>query len=275
MASPPHQRTWQPDDQPSLFGPIRDAEPDRRSLEHLLIWNVGHPAPERAAYQAEWLSRHEPDVIVLTETSLNEGCKRLQHALYRRGYNVIASQPTGSEYGVVIASRCPTSESPFHDALPYLPFRAAAAIFPTGGTEVIGVYVPSRNAEPAKVERKRRFLGSLLQALASSHASGPRIVCGDMNVLSRAHVPKYPFFDEWEYDFLDGLKAMGFVDSFLLSDPGRQDYSWVGRTGDGYRYDYCFVTPDMAATVESCTFDHSARRVGLSDHSALHVRFRG
>jgi exodeoxyribonuclease-3 len=49
------------------------------------------------------------------------------------------------------------------------------------------------------------------------------------------------------------------------------EHSWVGRTGDGYRYDHVHCTADLAAKLVACDYVHQPRLDRLSDHSALSV----
>ena len=46
-------------------------------------------------------------------------------------------------------------------------------------------------------------------------------------------------------------------------------FSWVGRTGDGCRYDHAFCSRELAGLVTSCQYVHRPRSDKLSDHSAL------
>jgi exodeoxyribonuclease III len=48
--------------------------------------------------------------------------------------------------------------------------------------------------------------------------------------------------------------------------------SWVGRTGDGYRYDHAFCSRELRDLVISCEYLHAPRADKLSDHSALTLR---
>jgi exodeoxyribonuclease-3 len=62
------------------------------------------------------------------------------------------------------------------------------------------------------------------------------------------------------------------VDAFRALHPNTVEYSWVGRTGDGYRYDHAHCTADLASTLLACDYVHQPRLDRLSDHSALSVR---
>ena len=95
------------------------------------------------------------------------------------------------------------------------------------------------------------------------------VVMGDFNVVSRDHVPRYPAFRSWEYEVLDEIGELGFVDVFARLHPGQQAHSWIGRTGDGYRYDYVFMSPDLAEAALDCEYVHDARDSRLSDHAGV------
>jgi len=96
-----------------------------------------------------------------------------------------------------------------------------------------------------------------------------RIVCGDFNVLEPAHSPHYSFFQDWEYKFYDDLTWSKMTDAFRFLSPDKKEYSWVGRTGDGYRYDHIFVSNNTSKFIKKCFYDHSPRKIRLSDHSGV------
>ena len=76
---------------------------------------------------------------------------------------------------------------------------------------LVAAYVPSRDASVAKIERKRTFLDQMARALRR-FADGPGVVfMGDLNVIGRSHVPRYPAFKAWEYDALEEIAAAGFA----------------------------------------------------------------
>jgi exodeoxyribonuclease-3 len=98
----------------------------------------------------------------------------------------------------------------------------------------------------------------------------PAVLAGDLNVLEPDHEPHYRFFAPFEYDFYRGLSTThGFVDVFRHVHPAAMEHSWVGRTGDGYRYDHAFCSRSLIGAVASCGYLHEPRNDGLSDHSAL------
>ena len=100
------------------------------------------------------------------------------------------------------------------------------------------------------------------------------VIMGDFNILDRDHRPHYSNFFEWEYAFYDALIALNYRDAFRYCHPGRQEYSWVGRTNDGYRYDYCFVSGALEKNILHCDYIHESREIRITDHSAISVELK-
>jgi exodeoxyribonuclease III len=141
---------------------------------------------------------------------------------------------------------------------------------PGGPLRVIGLYVPSRDASVEKTERKRKWLAACDAALASVTSEMPAVVLGDLNVLEPGHQPWYSFFAPFEYDFYRTLTgAHGLTDAFRHLHLQDAEYSWVGRTGDGYRYDHAFCSRSLRDLITACGYLHPPREDKLSDHSAL------
>ncbi|MEU0396510.1 hypothetical protein ABZ208_27705 [Streptomyces sp. NPDC006208] len=97
------------------------------------------------------------------------------------------------------------------------------------------------------------------------------MVIGDFNILEPTHTPRYRFFQPFEYDFYGWLGQAGYQDAFRELHPDAAEYSWVGRTGDGYRYDHAHVSADLVPAVHGCAYVHEPRTGPdrLTDHSAL------
>ncbi len=240
----------------------------------LLTLNIANPSPERAERQIAWLATRDEEVLVLTETKDSAGCRLLADAFTAAGYHVACPKPENGDYGVMIASRLRAATGDFGGRVGYLSSRAAAITLhaPSGPIHIIGAYVPSRDASADKTERKRKWLDACHAALAS-RPSGAALFLGDLNVLEPSHQPHYPFFAPFEYDFYRQLTDdCGLVDAFRALHPDTVDHSWVGRTGDGYRYDHVHCTRDLAAKLAACDYVHQPRLDRLSDHSALSAR---
>lgn len=249
---------------------------DQRKFS-LFCWNIANPSVERAGKQAKWLQDRQEDVIVLTETKKSGGCLFLEKYFQDNGYNVISSRPKEKEFGVIIASRHSLAPSNFADGVDYLSSRVVSAKLNFQGKEmeIIGIYVPSRDRSDEKIERKKHFLRNLSAALETGAQMPFRIFCGDFNILEPNHIPRYSFFRSWEYDFYRFLENCQLQDVFRFFYPTEQEYSWVGRTGNGYRYDHCFVSNELLSLVSGCYYLHEPRKTEsrISDHSAIIAEF--
>ena len=238
----------------------------------LFCWNIANPSVERVSRQVEWLRKRPEDVLVLTEAKQSEGCIFLERYFQAYGYNVVFPKPEGKEFGVIIVSKHSLTPSNFSAQVNYLQARVVSAKLnlPSGELEIIAAYVPSRDSSREKIDKKKRFLKSLANALEVAPRFSGRIFCGDLNILEPNHIPHYPFFEEWEYDFYRNLiTKYQLKDAFRYFHPSTQEYSWVGRTGDGYRYDHCFVSGNLLLLLKKCYYLHEPREMRLSDHSAL------
>ena len=247
-------------------------DPPTRTIS-LLTFNIGGPSLERAERQLAWLAHRPEQVLVLTETTPSGGCAFLADRFTSAGYVVAYPVPDKGERGVMIVSRLPVAEaSPLSTA--YLPYRAVSMGIKTeqGPLDVIGLYVPSRDASPTKTERKQRFIADCRTSIPAGASSG-RVVLGDFNILEPDHDPKYPTFRPFEYEFYRWFGDNGYQDAFRHLYPGDREYSWVGRTNDGYRYDHAFVSDPLISAVEDCAYVHEPRTATrLSDHSGLTLR---
>ncbi|MET8609860.1 endonuclease/exonuclease/phosphatase family protein [Streptomyces misionensis] len=236
----------------------------------VLTFNLNNPGRERAEQQLRYLVERPEQVFVLTETADSAGCDLLSSRFTQAGYDVAFPRPPRGERGVMIVSRLAARLTA--TSLEYLPHRCVSVRVGTdeGPLDVIGLYVPSRDATEPKITRKRTFLGALAGVLPSGE-DGLRLVIGDFNILEPGHQPRYPFFRQWEYDFYQWLARAGYHDAFRALHPRALEYSWVGRTGDGYRYDHAHVSQGLAAHLRGCEYVHEVRagRDRLTDHSAL------
>ncbi|WP_381793051.1 hypothetical protein [Streptomyces niveus] len=236
----------------------------------VLTFNLNNPGRERAERQLAYLMGRPEEVLVLTETVDSTGCALLASRFRAEGYEVVFPRPGRGERGVMIVSRL--AIRPGRDVAEYLPHRAVSVVVDTleGPLEVVGLYVPSRDATATKKARKEKFLEDCLIGLPGGKA-GSQVVTGDFNILEPNHVPRYKFFQAFEYDFYNWLGKVGYVDAYRELHPDSEEYSWVGRTGDGYRYEHAHVSADLRRKLLRCLYVHTPRtgEDRLTDHSAL------
>ena len=125
-------------------------------------------------------------------------------------------------------------------------------------------------ANRVKVARKRGFITSLLATLdrLPEAVQTSLVLAGDYNVITRDHQPPYRGFLPFEYQMLDDLEGMGLVDAHRRYCPGVQAHSWIGRSGNGYRFDYFHVGAALAEHIAACSYLHETREQKLTDHAA-------
>jgi exodeoxyribonuclease III len=239
----------------------------------ILTVNIGAAALPRGTALHEWLSTRTEDVFVLTETSSGAGTGHLCDEFRRAGWHVLHEPDSGGDRGVALFSKVAILENHFLSrAAVTLPGRVVSAVLDTHPrVGVVGVYVPSRDRSVDKVDKKQRFIDTWLSALSSLplETAQSMVVTGDYNVIARHHVPRHSGFLPFEYALLDNLEALGLADVHDHLTPGAVEYSWVGRTGDGYRYDYMHVGHALMSRARSCRYLHETRAQRLTDHSAL------
>lgn len=241
--------------------------------------NIGACAPARAEKILNWLTGRDDDVIVLTETSPGPGTAWILDQYRNAGYAVAHQTDPAGDRGCAIVSRVeasvPTAVTAMLNDIS-IPARIAGLLLDTDPAILVcGVYIPSRDASAAKVEKKQTFLNTLLaalKALPEEFRTG-LILAGDYNIIARSHVPRYPTFLAFEYDAFDTLAELGLIDTTLHLEPAAQPHSWIGRTGDGYRYDYIHAATGLVDRARSSTYLHETRELGLTDHAAVTTTF--
>jgi len=245
------------------------------STLRLATLNISGPSVARAQQLALFLAELDADVVVLTETRDNEGTRTLLNWCRSEGYLVTGALPASSrERGVAVARRVGSASAPVAVEID-LPHRLVIDDLGEDlSLTLVAAYVPSRDASAPKVERKRRFLRQMARTLQGFAADQRVVLMGDLNVISRSHLPKYSAFKAWEYDALEQIADAGFTDVYADLNPEVQVYSWIGRTGLGYRYDYAFVSPGLMDVVESCEYIQEPRKRGITDHAAVVLTMR-
>jgi len=254
-------------------------------MNHLSILtiNIGNPSIDRARNQVKWLEERSEDVFVLTETKDSEGCRYIADYFLKDSYDLFSMSSDKKRYvffpksntgdlGVMIISKIPIDKGySIYDKSHkfYSRFAACDIIFNQTKINIIGLYVPSRDSSEEKINRKKEFCSDVANYIKNVQSAN-RIVCGDLNILDRNHIPRYPTFFDWEYRFYDFFINMKYVDAFRHCYPKLNEYSWVGRTDDGYRYDYFLISDSLAGNIKDCCFLHETRTTNkITDHSAV------
>ncbi|MDG4793074.1 endonuclease/exonuclease/phosphatase family protein [Micromonospora sp. WMMD1082] len=238
----------------------------------ILTVNIQATSRRRAEPLLRWLADRPEHVLLLTETSNGDGTAYLLDHFRRAGCHV--HHPTlDKDRGAALISRMPVTIRPDIAARLSIPGRAVAATIHTNpAVTVLGIYVPSSDRAPAKVERKRAFLASLTDTLNHLPADerAHLVLGGDYNVITRDHQPPYPgVWLPFEYALFDALTAVGLTDAHHHLTPGIPHHSWYGRAGNGYRFDYLHVGTALRDRLHSGSYLQEPRDQRLTDHAAV------
>jgi exodeoxyribonuclease III len=238
-----------------------------------LTINIGAASRERAETILAWLAKRSEDVFMLTETSAGPGTDYLLTQFRNAGYAVVHTPDANGDRGTALISRVALHAEPFeHFAGASLPGRLAGAVLDTEPRlAALSVYVPSRDRSLDKTEKKQAFIASLLAGIDAlpNELRGRLVMGGDYNVIARDHRPLHAGFLPFEFGLLEALERHGLVDAHHRCAPSTQAHSWIGRTGDSYRYDYFHVGEDLSERIKSCAYLHETREQRLTDHAAV------
>jgi exonuclease III len=235
----------------------------------LVSWNIMAGGGGRCPALVETLCGYDADVLVLQET-MTRRAPDLCHALRRAGYRYGASAPRGrADRGMCVLARRPLrrrrASPPPHAALyprgwlevdlPGADLRLAAVYGPPAGPEVPAFWNAAAAWLPCRTGR-------------------PYLLLGDYNAgASEVDADRYRFKAGRAFALLGG---MGLVDLWRRHHGDRREHTWFshrpgGGVGRGFRIDHAFASAELAKRARGCWYDHTVRRRGLSDHSALVV----
>lgn len=263
----------------------------------IATWNV-NSLKARLEKLLWWLSRTEPDVLLIQETKLaNEHVPREE--LARQGYE-LAHHGEGRWNGVAIASRVGISDVIENFAEPLAPAETADAgddeplaearmiSAVCAGIRVVSVYAPNgRSVGSAFYQAKLAWFARLSRWLAEKQSPEQLLVVGgDFNVAPTDN-------DVWDPTACHGgthvspeeraafaaLTRWGLLDAYRLrhSEPGRYSW-WDYRAGAfqknlGMRIDHLLVSRSLAGRVVGSEIDREARKGKPipSDHAPVTV----
>lgn len=148
----------------------------------IATWNV-NSIRQRAGHVERWLTKHQPDVLVLQELKCE--APAFPAATFEAlGYRcAVVGQKAYN--GVAALARVPFTVT--HDRLPGLPQDDAQARYieiETGGVTVIGIYLPNGNSGGAEGYAYKLAWMDALRARAAAllDAETPFAILGDFNV---------------------------------------------------------------------------------------------
>jgi exodeoxyribonuclease-3 len=252
----------------------------------LATWNV-NSIRIRLERLGALLDRHQPDVLCLQETKVEDERFPME-PLAERGYQV-ALHGQKSYNGVAIVSRLP-----MEDVVRGLPpdgtteeqARLIAATI--DGVRVVCAYVPNGQAPGTpKYEHKLAWMERLRAHMAELVGAGPMVLCGDFNVAPEDRDVHDPIAwagqihcSEPERAALRSIASVGLVDGLrhLRADAGL--YTWWDYRqlsfpkNKGLRIDLVLVNQPMVGRLREVVIDRDERKGKQpSDHAPVIATF--
>ena len=249
----------------------------------LATWNV-NSLKVRLPQVLDWLKLHQPDVLCLQETKL-EDAKFPVPELQAAGYQALYSgQKTYN--GVAILTRDAARE-PLAEIPGYSDPQKRVLAATIGGLRVVCLYVPNgQSVDSDKYRYKLAWLAAATAWLKRELAANPRLaVVGDYNIAPEdqdVHDPK-----AWEGQVLcsaperqafQDLVAIGLKDGFRLFEQPANSYTWwdyrmhAFRRKMGLRIDHILVSASLAPACRACDIDVEPRKSERpSDHAPVWV----
>jgi exodeoxyribonuclease-3 len=233
----------------------------------------------------DWFADQKADLLCLQETKAQEhqlGDSTFRPKGYRSWFKDASTKKGYS--GVAIYSRREPDEvrnhlgwAPFDDEGRYLEARF-------GNLSVVSFYIPSGSSGEERQKFKFEAMAWLQPILEQWLASGrDYVLCGDWNIVrSRLDIKNWTSNQKnsgclpAERDWLNGLCAKGWVDSYRELRPEGHDYTWWSQRGAarakdvGWRIDYQLVTPSLRDRLKACAITGTPR---FSDHAPYAVDY--
>ena len=247
----------------------------------LATWNV-NSLKVRLPQVLDWLKLHQPDVLCLQETKLEDANFPVPE-IQAAGYQVLCSgQKTYN--GVAIVSRSEPTD--IQTGIPGLEDEQRRVIAATvDGVRLVCVYCPNgQSLDSDKYPYKLAWFDALTAWLKDELARHPKLaVLGDYNVAPEdrdVHDPEAwkdsVLVSEPERERFRNLLALGLKDSFRLFEQPEKSYSWwdyrmMGfRRNHGLRIDHILLSAPLAAACTAASIDRDMRKLERpSDHAPV------
>lgn len=226
----------------------------------LLSLNLRFGGQDRTDSILDYLMDHDADLLVLGEYQDNKNGLKIEETLKKEGFNCKTSDD--DLLGVLVASKYPCS-------LIRRERRLVGIELSDSMLTVLGVYVPTGSKD-------KRFKDAVWQKIlkfAQENRNTHCIVTGDFNSctkndsMNRSH---------YSADELEKLINMGWIDGWgRYNNTDSERYTWYSDYGNGFRFDYVFISPELAKNIDikNVYHDSKKREDGMSDHSPLILDF--
>ncbi len=241
----------------------------------IFSWNVNGIRSVFKTTFRDWLKAEDPDIVCLQEIKADDGKLSAEYTDIDGYYSYFNPAAKKGYAGVGVYTKAkPISVERklgierFDDE-----GRCLKLTFPD--FTLFNFYMPNGGMSGDHFAYKMQVYKELLEILRP-FARGRTILAGDFNIAHTAQDLRYPgqheksvMFTPQERLQIDALLGLGYVDTFRLTHPDQQAYTWwsyaVGhRENDiGWRIDYVFASQPIAGSVREA---YTRREVLGSDH---------
>jgi exodeoxyribonuclease III len=235
----------------------------------VVSYNIRFGGGRRVPLIGAFLSRLEPDIVVLQEATNRYAVDRLAELT---GLTHVASSPGVS---VAALARSPFGATTWHSppgTRAFLEFRPSDS-----DLRFIGLHLPSGLS--GRGERIRiRQLEAMAPTIGPASANGT-VLIGDLNSVAPGDEPGVAAMPFWlrlllrfdgpiRTDVLDRLLSAGWVDVFRSLHPD-QPGNTLPAIAPQVRLDYLLAGTSLVPRIQSCEPAHDAEFVRASDHLPL------
>ncbi len=252
----------------------------------IATWNV-NSVRRRLDLVLNWLGQHNPDVLCLQETKVQDSDFPVQefkdagyHAAFRgmKGYNGIATLSRTVPEKIIHGMRPGADEDDV---------RILQTVIE--GIPIVNTYVPQGNVITSEKYQAKLLWFVHLREYFEKHLdpARPAIWLGDLNVAPEPidvyHPDRRVNDVNFHIDARNAYKqtvAWGFIDTFRKLHPERVQYTYwdyfrqAFERNFGWRIDHILATEPLAARCHVSEVDMAARKgTGASDHTVVWAEF--
>jgi exonuclease III len=232
--------------------------------QKLLCLNVRSGGGARWAAILDFVGAHNPDIAIFTEWRRGVEPGPVERWASSRSMKCIGACEGATLNGVAIAAKRP------FDRVSATPGRESAGTMLRAnfdGWTVLAAYFPQG-------QLKQRYF-DVCRDVATAHSEQPFLLVGDLNTGNQV-ADKSPTGAKYECDErFDRLSSIeGLADLWRLTN-GDHAREWTWCTAkNGFRIDHAFGNSEFIRRYRpECRYDHTPRREGFSDHSAILLGF--
>ena len=207
-----------------------------------------------------YLIRQNADFLVFGEYQDHENGDTITKNLKQQGYSFQDSDD--DQLGVLLASKHPFT-------LIKRERRLVGIELSDYNLRILGVYVPTGSKD-------KRFKDAVWQKIlqfAQKNKDIPCIISGDFNSCRKEDSMNKTQYSAAE---LENLLNIGWIDTWAVyNNDDAERYTWYSDWGNGFRFDYAFISPRLGKEIEKVDVyhDYLKREEGMTDHSPFVLNF--